>query len=493
MSDKKQIDRLFQEKFKNFEVTPNDAVWENINNRLHKDKRKRRVIPIWWKLGGVAAILLLMIAVGNVIYNEFSSTDAPVVNTEDTNSEDVKNKDINTTAPIVNTTVSDGEESNASNQDSDSNVTLSGTNSDDDANRPLNTSSNSSSKNNIVTTSNQKSNIENNQKNNTTSSTTNKDAVVTTKSNLLEEDLNASNKEKAIVDETKTNSKSAVTDTNKKDDDLLDEKKEEITNKKTIEEAIGEANEDKEKEEDEKLNRWSVTPNVAPVYFNTLGKGSSLDEQFVENSKSGEVNMSYGVGGSYAINKNLKIRAGINKVDLGYSTNNVIAYQNIDSTGIVGSRSHLRNVTMSDNAKNISFISTQTLNRSNTPEIINNKIKGSLDQQFGFIEVPIEIEYAVINKKLGVNVIGGFSTLIVDHNEVYSVIQGNRTLIGEANNLNDISYSANFGLGINYKISKKINVNLEPTFKYQIKTFNNSSGDFQPYFIGVYTGLRFKF
>ena len=148
---------------------------------------------------------------------------------------------------------------------------------------------------------------------------------------------------------------------------------------------------------------------------------------------------------------------------------------------------------MSDNAKNISFISTQTLNRSNTPEIINNKIKGSLDQQFGFIEVPIEIEYAVINKKLGVNVIGGFSTLIVDHNEVYSVIQGNRTLIGEANNLNDISYSANFGLGINYKISKKINVNLEPTFKYQIKTFNNSSGDFQPYFIGVYTGLRFKF
>ncbi|MCB0447042.1 MAG: hypothetical protein KDD03_05925, partial [Gelidibacter sp.] len=313
MSDKKQIDRLFQEKFKNFEVTPNDAVWENINNRLHKDKRKRRVIPIWWKLGGVAAILLLMIAVGNVIYNEFSSTDAPVVNTEDTNSEDVKNKDINTTAPIVNTTASDGEESNASNQDSDSNVTLSGTNSDDDANRPLNTSSNSSSKNNIVTTSNQKPNIENNQKNNTTSSTTNKDAVVTTKSNLLEEDLNASNKEKAIVDETKTNSKSAVTDTNKKDDDLLDEKKEEITNKKTIEEAIAEANEDKEKEEDEKLNRWSVTPNVAPVYFNTLGKGSSLDEQFVENSKSGEVNMSYGVGGSYAINKNLKIRAGINK------------------------------------------------------------------------------------------------------------------------------------------------------------------------------------
>ena len=30
MSDKKHIDRLFQEGFKDFEATPSDAVWENI-------------------------------------------------------------------------------------------------------------------------------------------------------------------------------------------------------------------------------------------------------------------------------------------------------------------------------------------------------------------------------------------------------------------------------------------------------------------------------
>ena len=35
--------------------------------------------------------------------------------------------------------------------------------------------------------------------------------------------------------------------------------------------------------------------------------------------------MSYGIGGSYAINDRLKVRAGINKVDMGYNTNNVIA------------------------------------------------------------------------------------------------------------------------------------------------------------------------
>ena len=48
-------------------------------------------------------------------------------------------------------------------------------------------------------------------------------------------------------------------------------------------------------------------------------------------------------------------------------------------------------------------------------------------------------------------------------------------------------------LGFDYRITKQLNIMLEPTFKYQINTFNNTFGDFQPFFIGVYTGLNFKF
>ena len=39
----------------------------------------------------------------------------------------------------------------------------------------------------------------------------------------------------------------------------------------------------------------------------------------------------------------------------------------------------------------------------------------------------------------------------------------------------------------------KLNLNLEPVFKYQLNTFTNTSGDFRPYFVGFYTGLSFKF
>ncbi|WP_340154549.1 hypothetical protein [uncultured Winogradskyella sp.] len=46
---------------------------------------------------------------------------------------------------------------------------------------------------------------------------------------------------------------------------------------------------------------------------------------------------------------------------------------------------------------------------------------------------------------------------------------------------------------MDYSLSKQWNLNLEPTFKYQINTFNNTTGDFKPFFIGVYTGLSYKF
>lgn len=56
MEDKK-IDLLFQEKLKNLEATPDKKVWNRIESQLKK--KKRRVLPIWWYSGGVAAMLAI--------------------------------------------------------------------------------------------------------------------------------------------------------------------------------------------------------------------------------------------------------------------------------------------------------------------------------------------------------------------------------------------------------------------------------------------------
>ena len=119
--------------------------------------------------------------------------------------------------------------------------------------------------------------------------------------------------------------------------------------------------------------------------------------------------------------------------------------------------------------------------------------EGEMIQQFGYVEVPVELNYAVTDGKLGVNIIGGVSSLFLVDNSI-SLESGNlKTDIGEANNINSLNFSTNVGLGLNYKVTPKIQLNVEPVFKYQLNTFSNSSGNFQPFSLGVYSGLSFKF
>jgi len=238
------------------------------------------------------------------------------------------------------------------------------------------------------------------------------------------------------------------------------------------------------------MNRWGISPNVAPVYFNTLGKGSSIDAQFNNNAKSGEVNMSYGITGSYAINDKLVVRAGINKLNLGYNTNDVLA---LETTGRGPNSALLSNIKTDNNNPDMSFVSAESVVLSRASNVVDFNDVGSINQRIGYIEIPIELQYSLLNKRFGVNIIGGFSSFFLNDNELTSSINGNNTIIGEANNVNDVSYSANFGLGLNYKFAKNFDFNLEPILKYQINTFSNATGDFKPYFIGFYTGFSFKF
>ncbi|WP_053989965.1 hypothetical protein [Mangrovimonas sp. TPBH4] len=513
MSDKKHIDRLFQEQFKNFEATPNEEVWNNIEQRLHGNKRKRRVIGIWWQFAGVAALLALLFTTGKFIFSPsdiIQENSTPLVE-EHTNSE---NNDSTSQKSTIDSTMDfNTSTQNTVTENNQSEDALNG--SKNELLQPNKTSSNSNNSSTVAISSEENTSYT---QNNTPKKEAQKQkdallpnsnrAVTHSAPNLPESNSKSSKisdkstqintllkDEQIRVAETTTKLPTS-NDNTKTSQDVLDEANEDseevaqTTEKEdtTIEEAIAEANEQtNEKEKEEKLSRWNISPNVAPVYFNTLGKGSPIDEQFVNNSKSGEINTSYGVSGSYAFNDKIKVRVGVNKVDLGYSTKNVIAYNSANNNN-----SQIQNLRMSNSAANNSVMSTQNIN-SSSPEVMNLKTYGALEQQFGFIEVPVELEYALVSKKLGLNLIGGFSTLFTNHNDVYATGDGYRIHIGEATNINDMSYSANFGLGMNYNVSRKIKVNLEPMFKYQLNTFNNTSGDFQPYFIGVYTGLSYKF
>lgn len=174
-----------------------------------------------------------------------------------------------------------------------------------------------------------------------------------------------------------------------------------------------------------------------------------------------------------------------------HATNDVLVFNSIDQSS--GAKGTISNLSANANGQHMTYLSEENLNKDATPVIMNSTPNSTISQRLGFVEIPLEVEYALVNKKLAVNAIGGFSALIADRNEIYAVSGGQEMLIGEANNINAMSYSANLGLGVNYNISEKIKLNVEPTFKYQINTFSKSAGDFRPYFIGVYTGFSYKF
>ncbi|WP_298499074.1 outer membrane beta-barrel protein [uncultured Algibacter sp.] len=512
MNDKKHIDRLFQENFKDFEATPNDAVWKNIESKLTEKKKKRRVIPIWWRYAGVAALLLLLITVGGIYFNNTDENITnQVVDTENTNPENNKVEEISN--PL-----NEGEETNIiaidnDSQDSSDNTTEASKIQSEIITNKINPSKESS----IAETSSSKNKNKSKTDLITTNKSNNNKKIVSPKNNnVIANSLEEKNSTKNSQKEEKNNI--VIANTTEEKDKSVDIKKEaQIVNKEEAKKLILETSKDntaiansnnKNTEENKQSiedalnqdvieddksnninNRWSVTPNAAPVYFNTLGEGSSIDPQFSSNSKSGEVNMSYGISASYAINKKLSVRSGINRVNLGYNTNDVVVFQ---SVGLSSRSSALQNVNSGSNSSSdaVSLISSETLNTSQAFESSN----ASINQAFGYIEIPLEIQYTLSDKKFGVNLIGGFSSFFLNNNEIYSEEDnGRRTFLGEANNINKTSYSANFGLGLNYKVSKKFDLNLEPIFKYQFNTFNNTSGNFSPYFIGVYSGFSIKF
>lgn len=461
--DKKHIDRVFQERLKDFEVVPDKIVWNNIEEKLTK-KKKRRVIPIWFRYGGAAAVLLLFSVIGFQFINKKENTIKPTIETpvvkENVNQ---KNDTFKNTEEVVTKTTDTPKEINQNSQKEA---------------YPSSTVKSSFpkivnlSKNNVVVTSTvKKAKKELNQKalvaQNDTKTANEKDEKVT--SNLPVKD----NKDLQLTQET------AIASNDKK-----------IT-KEDIVKAIQEtANKEKELIA-EATKKWSVGASIAPVQFNTLKNGSPINSSLADNPKSSNTSIAYGIKINYQVNDRLTIQSGINSVDLSYNTESVVA--KVYSNELKFASNYIANEAniMSSNSisiSNRSVASDVTASRSAAVQL-----EGNIDQNFSYVEVPFEAKYAFTKTKLGVNLVGGISTYVLYKNNIILVNEEGKKALGEASNLNNFNFSANVGVDFDYKVNKKIFINMSPMFKYQLNTFSKKAGGFRPYYFGVYTGLNFRF
>ncbi len=552
MKDNKNIERLFQEKFKDFEALPPQDSWDIIASRLNEKKKKKRILPIWFQFSGIAASLFI---IGSLIWNfsgESNTTEVPNSNNTIVNTEDSKgnSNNSNITSPNNEAIVYDSQ-SNEENLDKKSNNSINQYNekSIDEKLVKSKLKNNSSRRNRLVSNGKLQNDID---------ASSNQKGFKKGKNNFKKQSSSVTNSEKALVanaekNKAKRKSKSKSNKNNSAfenlfdDNNVVDNGREDKTaiNKETIdaffenktsntttitnndsitkqtnnsdvvvsneiitqdstlvaevsketnllEELLKEKEAGKnEDEKEEKRSKWAISTNASPVYFNSLAQGSSIDQQFDSNSKNYATTLSLGIAGSYAINNKLSLKTGVNNINISYNTNDVLFDARMNNV-----ENNIPTISRNPEASNMVFSSKvgniETLSGDVENVIIENNV-GALQQNISYIEVPLELSYKLLDKKFGIEVIGGMSTLFLNQNNISLVANGIEMEVGRANNLNNIHFSSNVGLGFKYNFWKSFNANFQPMFKYQINTFSENSGNFKPYFIGLYTGVSFSF
>ncbi|MCL9769506.1 hypothetical protein NAT47_03665 [Flavobacterium sp. HXWNR69] len=521
MKDNKNIERLFQEKFKDFEAIPPHNSWEIIADRLKEKKKKKRVIPFWFQFSGIAASLFI---IGALIWNFSDNTKSTDFKNPENSTVNTNNKFDNSGIPLKNETVVSGRNTKKENSEAQKvNQTT------QIQNENLNNLNIKSKKQRVV--ANQKSEKENKTNSNfkiipSTKISKEKNWVANSeekqkKSNNKRNNILKNQKEnkyvfknEVLVDNSGEKKKSEIIFKNKSFNETLISKNDEHTKKHNsisnkleikdstlvaeisketnpLEELLKEKESGKNADEKEKRSKWAISTNASPVYFNSLVQGSSIDDQFNANSKNYTTTLSYGIAGIYEINNKLSVKAGVNNINLSYSTNDVIF--NAKMTTITN---NIPTISRNAATQNIEFSSklnqVETLSGDVENVMIENNV-GALEQNISYIEVPLELSYKLIDKKFGIEVIGGMSTLFLNQNNISLLANGIQMEVGKANNLNSIHFSSNVGLGFRYSFWKSFNANFQPMFKYQINTFSENSSNFKPYFIGLYTGVSFSF
>lgn len=121
-------------------------------------------------------------------------------------------------------------------------------------------------------------------------------------------------------------------------------------------------------------------------------------------------------------------------------------------------------------------------------------LDNSLRQNFGYLELPVILKYKIVDKTIDVNIIGGLSSNILVNNSVYTSLNNKRYLVGKTEGLNMIVFSSSLGMGMEYNLSNNFSLNLEPTFRYYLNPFNAAiESDIHPYSFGIFSGLSYKF
>jgi len=492
MKEKNKIDQLFQEGLKEFNPLPPAGAWDSIKSRLDQKKKRDKVLPLWWQIAAAAAVALVILSIFLWNPNQTTIIDQEIVEESIDNSNNVISQD----AVVI-------EENSNANKEIEVRIQENYDTNAKEQSKNLSKTKKSGSNSLIVTTNGQQvpKNImavasgtinghEGSINNNDLHGTARKE-----KSNLpihlnnLDSLVYLNNTAVAAITQLKETSPVYKGDTIKKgaliDISIAGEEKglADIATKNNLEENIT------------PIKKWSAATVVAPVYTSSLS-GSSVNDRVARDNQKTQTELSYGLAVSYTINNRWVVRTGLHQVNMSYNNENINYGLNTSTFDINDSQPTTVYNADAINARAESYsllAGPLAFNEELQDANLLSNFNGELSQRIGYLEIPLEVKYRILNKKFGVSLLGGFSALFLTDNSVSIANEDRRLDLGEDSNFNDFNQSANLGLGLDYQFTENIGLSLEPTFKYQLNSLRNETTTFRPYILGIYTGLSYKF
>ncbi|WP_010178876.1 hypothetical protein [Aquimarina agarilytica] len=498
MDNKKpHIDALFKDKLQDYEAIPNAALWKEISKNIpQKKKKNNRLLFLAFPMG-IAASLALFFMLTTLSKNEsipktsivFSDSPCPVIPSENSIT-NVKN--------IEKTNVNQGVATITNQKEVDDTPKV--------KNEFIKKDTKKSKSYHALVNSNNKPPLP--QKTLKSNAPTTKQIVIQNNTSSpqqvtqvpIKKNLNISGKKPNLEKEFKKNQEKAQ-------ENLLDEL---LADTKEKKETLPTKNDHK---------NWSIQPQIAPLAYNSLSGGSTINSDFSNNPQTTNTALSYGIRIAYQLSNKLQIRSGISTASINLTTNDInssnlastnsaILFNNSDAVSALIGEEAFKNLDEFTGRSTPPTIGPNSI-PENSEEIINPSIfaplndtpsiqdtnvinRGSLQQQINYIEIPIELAYRLLNKQFGISLIGGVSSFILTqkNDQLLFETSDRSTEIGEAKNLNNTSFSGNFGIGLDYKIAPNLKISVEPIFKLQFNAFDSNTA-FDPYLFGIYSGIKF--
>lgn len=503
MGRKKDIGNVFQEKFKDLRESPSEGLWDAITSEMDQTS-SRRALPFWYYIGGAALLTVLVIG---LLWQPWNNQ--------------AKIKDAITTIEKTENSNKVSDQTNKKNNNSDNQFIY--TNESKDTDALITTSKEKRSKTNTIT---QKENTGQNNgtskafqtktnipraNNVITAQDTESTTLVEIKEQLLELQKDKLYREQKAREAYQTKIKQELDEAialqkeeNKRALAAL-EKQQEIAalaiKKQTQQEqeALAQAQKEESKkesrlpktEEERALDRkeateysFAISPFTSLLSYGSLAKGSSIDDRLVDNPRESIGTIGYGLRVDYRLSEKMSLRFGAGVAPLRYRTDN---FQVSSINGNI-------------NIFQLSGIATQDLNQSGietSPEaqtFFQQNDVVSIEQDISYIEVPVDLQYRFLNKRVALSLNTGLSLFVLTDNSVFATADnGDSILIGRETDLKDLSLAFNLGLGTHYNFSKRWRLDAEPAFKYQLNPYTSSNSNFRPYYFGMQFGLSYKF